>query len=713
MNGNFDLVTKIPYAITVLVSAFLLFIVQPLIAKVILPWFGGSPGVWTISLLFFQLVLLAGYSYAHFMIRFLQPRTQMVVHITLLMIAVLLLPIIPSPEWKPDDPGMPTLRILLLLTSSVGVQYFMVTTTAPLVQAWFARDIPGYSVYRLYALSNVGSIVALVSYPFVIEPGLTLLTQQVIWSWGFGLFVVASGYCAIRQWNNSTSRIERSVPANSPGGVTLPKGGVKFLWFALSAAGSVMLLAVTNHVSRDIAVIPMLWVIPLSLYLLSFAICFDHEQWYFRRMYAVAFVVITALFALILEGGLGDILQLLNIRGITAEIKFEIILFVAGLFIFCMVCHGELARLKPPPCNLTVYYLSIAAGGVIGGLFVAVLSPLLFEIYLELQIGILVSCLLVMMAWFRDKGCFLYRGRPRWTWALLLAGFATLTTLLAQNVENQLSQPLMVDRNFYGVVRVVERYKNHKMQHRLQLQQSGMTEGIQYVLPQLKSEPTSYYSHQSGIGRLLESYPANTAIRVGAIGLGVGTVAVYGRKGDYYRFYEINPKIIELSHTMFSYLEDSKADIDIIPGDARLSLEREPLQEFDVLILDAFRGDAIPVHLLTSEAFEQYLRHLKPSGVLAVHTSNELLELMPVVWKAAKYNRLEMAYLLNTAEPGKGVNGSEWFLLTRNEEILHRPLIRAAAVRGHKRINTMKRQYADFRMWSDDYSNLFQIMYKH
>jgi hypothetical protein len=267
---KFGLVNKIPFAIPVLVGAFLLFLVQPLIVKVILPWFGGSPGVWTTSVLFFQLVLLAGYSYAHFMIRFLQPRTRMVVHITLLVIAASLLPIIPSPEWKPNDPEMPILRILLLLTSSVGLQYFMVATTAPLVQAWFSREIPGYSAYRLYALSNVGSIIALASYPFVIEPGLTLHAQLIIWSVGFGVFGVASGYCAFRQWKYSTGLIEQGEPAKDPGAFTLPTVEVKFLWFALSAAGSVMLLAVTNHVSRDIAVIPMLWVVPLPMPRVSF-----------------------------------------------------------------------------------------------------------------------------------------------------------------------------------------------------------------------------------------------------------------------------------------------------------------------------------------------------------------------------------------------------------------------------------------------------------
>ena len=674
MSNNSGLISKIPFAITVLISAFLLFLVQPLIVKAILPWFGGSPGVWTTAVLFFQIVLLAGYSYAHIMIRFLQPRTQMVTHITLLVLAVLLLPIIPSPEWKPDDPEMPILRILLLLTSSVGLQYFMVATTAPLLQAWFSREIPGNAAYRLYALSNVGSIIALASYPFVIEPGFTLIAQQVTWSWMFCLFAVASGYCAFRQWKYSSHGIGRDEPAKNHEGSIRSTKGTKFLWFALSAAGSVMLLAITNHVCLEIAVIPMLWVVPLSLYLLSFAICFDREQWYFRRLFAVAFIAVTILFALALDGHSWEILSLLNLEGgSSAVIKFEIILFISGLFIYCMVCHGELARLKPRTDDLTAYYLSIAAGGAIGGVFVAVLSPMLFKTYLELQLGIVVSCLLVMTAWFRDHRWFLFGGSPRWVWASLSVGFFILTILMARSVERELSLPLMVDRNFYGVVRVVEKPGDYEIQRRYELQQAGMVEGRQFLSPSLKNEPVSYFSRQSGIGLLLDSYPENTRLKVGAIGLGVGTVAAYGRDGDNYRFYDINLKIIELAQNMFSYLEQSKATIDIVPGDARLSLEREMPQEFDVLILDAFRGDAIPIHLLTSEAFEQYLRHLKPGGALMVHTSNNLLELMPVVWKASEHYELEMAYLFNRSRPDLGIDWSEWYLLTKNETILQRP----------------------------------------
>ncbi|MBT4519358.1 MAG: fused MFS/spermidine synthase [Halieaceae bacterium] len=711
MAVNSTTLSKWVFATTVLISAFLLFLVQPMMAKTILPWFGGSPGVWTASMMFFQILLVVGYFYAHFLVRYLQPRTQMLLHIALLVIAVSLLPVAPSPEWKPDNPDQPLIRILLLLTSNVGLQYFMIATTAPLIQAWFSREVPGYSTYRLYALSNLGSIAALASYPFIVEPQLSLYMQQIVWSWGFALFVMTSGYCAYRQWRNSVGSV--ATDSTGQGVVARPSSfAVKTLWLALSAAASIMLLAVTNHISRDIAVIPMLWVIPLSLYLLSFAICFDREHWYFRRLFAIFFVFICGMFALVLAGHLEGVLHYFGVTGGPAGTRFEVILFLVGLFIFCMVCHGELARLKPAPDDLTAYYLAIAIGGALGGLFVAVLAPLLFQIYLELQIGILVSCLLVLAIWFRDVDWPLYGGRPRWIWSLLVAGFVGLTILLAENVSYQISEPLMVNRNFYGIIRVVERSEPNGTLTQYKLQQSGMTEGLQFRAPLLKKYPTSYYSTHSGVGRLLKSYPAATAVRVGAIGLGVGTVAAYGRTGDYFRFYDINPKIIELAGSVFTYLKDSKANIDIIPGDARLSLERESPQAFDVLVLDAFRGDAIPVHLLTREAFEQYLRHLKPGGVLAVHTSNEFLDLMPVVWKAAAHYGLNMAYLRNKADRRRGILWSEWFLLTRDESVLHKPLIRSAAQRWQEPLTQKMAYYSDFQMWTDNYSNLFQIMYR-
>jgi len=700
---------KFPFALTVFVSAFLLFLVQPLIAKAILPWFGGGPGVWTTAMLFFQAVLLAGYMYTYLIIRFLDSRTQMMLHICLMLAAVLLLPLTPSEAWKPDGSGYPEVRILLLLAATVGLQYFMLATTAPLVQAWFSRVIPGYSTYRLYALSNVGSIIALASYPFVVEPALTLHTQEELWSWGFVIYVTGCSYVAVKQWKDAAKNAgHRASREAGRAGIAGPARGDRFFWVALSATGSIMLLAVTNHVCQDIAVVPFLWVAPLSLYLLTFAICFDREKWYFRGVFAVLFILaVTALG--VTPQYLPAVLDSLGLHAL--EIKLEILIFFAGLFVICMVMHGELARLKPHSGYLTSYYLMIALGGMIGGLFVALAAPVLFDIYLELQIGIVAACLLAMAAWYRDGNWGLAHGRPRWIWILLLAGFAILTGYLQRDMIDLLARPIIVTRNFYGVVRVTERFTGNTYQHRYLLQQSGMTEGLQFAAPSRRHLATAYYGPSSGVGLALKAYRESASLRIGAIGLGVGTVAAYGRFGDYFRFYDINPEIVGLAENFFTYLNDSMADTDIVVGDARISLEREPDQEFDILILDAFSGDAIPVHLLTKEAFEIYLRHLKPEGVLAVHTSNQSLDLTPVVLKLAEYFGLEIVSLRNGLQPRVGVLWSEWFLLTHNRKIIENPSVRAAAARQEAVLRNKAEKYANFRMWTDNYSNLFQVMY--
>ena len=702
-----------PFALTILLSAFLLFLIQPLIAKEILPWFGGGPGIWTTCMLFFQTLLLAGYAYAHLVIRRLGPRTQMMLHVMLLIAAILLLPVTPAPDLKPDAADHPALRILLLLFSSVGLQYFVLATTAPLLQAWFSRAISGYSAYRLYALSNVGSIIALAAYPFVVEPALTLRAQETAWSWGFALFAAASGACAYSQWRRATTGDpaveERREIGRRPVDEAEPSWGVKALWFALAAGGSVMLLAVTNHVCQDIAVIPLLWVVPLVLYLLTFAICFDRERWYFRRFFAFAFVIAVAMMSVTLHH-LPQILTALEVKSRTLELRLEIGVFLAALFICCMVCHGELARLKPASRYLTSFYLLVSAGGAAGGLFVALVAPFLFDIFLELHLGILLCATLALVAWFRDRTWSLARGRPRWAWICLVVGLVVLGESLRRHAAHELTGPLVVTRNFYGVVRIVEREAHIPRRHRYILQQSGMTEGLQFSSERMRRIPTSYYGRRSGVGAVFSNFPAEPPLHVGAIGLGVGTVATYGRDGDTFRFYDINPAIVDLARTRFTYLDDSPATITVVLGDARIALEREPPQNFDLLVLDAFGGDAIPLHLLTQEAFEIYLRQLKPDGVLAVHTSNDSLDLTPVIATLAEHFELDIAWTQSRGDQRFAVVYSEWFLLTRNAAFLKAPAILAISL-TERELDRRLGEYGDFRIWSDNYSNLLQVLY--
>jgi hypothetical protein len=687
--------TKLPFAVTGFTSAFLLFLVQPLIARGILPWFGGGPGVWTTCMLFFQVLLLAGYAYAHLVTRLLTPRIVMFLHPLLLLAAIWLLPITPPEALKPEGADRPEWGIILLLASSVGLQYFLLASTTPLLQAWFSRAIPGYSTYRLYALSNVGSLIALAGYPFVVEPALTLRAQEAAWSWGFGLFAVACSYCAIAQGRvGAGSAPPRATDESRNEDEAAPTPGRRLLWLTLPAAASVLLLAVTNHICQDISVIPFLWVVPLSLYLLTFAICFDREKWYSRGVFGVGLVVAAA--------GMSVALHHLEL-GIGAEIT----IFVTGLFVCCMACHGELARAKPPSRYLTSYYLMIALGGALGGVFVAVVAPLLFDFFLELHVGILACCLLVVVAWLADGRSFLRRDGRRWVQACLLVALLVLGESLRRHADELRSTPLLVTRNFYGVIRLTELGRPGVPWHGLLLLQSGMTEGLQFTSDESRRLPVTFFGPRSGIGLTFATLSGKKPLRVGAIGLGVGTVAAYGKEGDTFRFYEINPAVADLAESHFTYLADSPAHHEIVLGDARISLERESPQDFDIIILDAFSGDAVPVHLLTREAFEIYLRHLRPGGVLAVHTTNESLDLAPVVWKAARHFGLGVARIEDDKKGQFGILRSDWFLLTEDESFLQVPTVQDRA----DPLAPREEELASFRMWTDNYSNLFQLLY--
>ncbi|MCX7008217.1 MAG: ferrichrome ABC transporter permease, partial [Kiritimatiellaeota bacterium] len=369
------------YALTIFVGAFLLFQIQPLIGKYILPWFGGGPGIWTTCMLFFQVLLLGGYAYAHFLSRLFKPRTQAIVHFVLLGVAVALLPIIPADAWKPHSGDAPVLHILALLAACLGLPYFLLSATSPLMQQWFSRTHPGASPYRLYALSNVGSLLALLSYPFYFETHFTRQTQAALWGWGFATFVVCCGLCVWLQWRKTDSAV-RAIEAQelaSPETAQRPALRSRVLWLLLPACASVLLLATTNKICQDVAVMPFLWIVPLGLYLLSFVICFDSPRWYVRPPFLVA----------LLASGYGICWAMA--QGIELALWKQVGIYSGALFVCCMVCHGELYRLKPAPRHLTSFYLMIAVGGALGGLFVAVAAPLLFSDFYELHLG-LVLC---------------------------------------------------------------------------------------------------------------------------------------------------------------------------------------------------------------------------------------------------------------------------------------------------------------------------------
>ncbi len=676
------------YAATILVSAFLLFQVQPLISKAILPWFGGSPAVWTTCMLFFQAVLFAGYSYAHLSERALGRTSRLVVHLGVLLAACLMLPVTPDAAWKPDDSSEPTWRILALLGVTVGLPYFVLSTTGPLVQAWFSRSFPGQSPYRLYSLSNIGSLTALLSYPFVFEPRWNVPVQGWMWSAGFVLFAMLCAAGAWQVWrvgelpatfvaSGSPSPATKNVPAWRP-----------VLWVALPAFGSLTLLATTNHVCQNVAVIPFLWVVPLSLYLLSFIICFDHERWYHRGAWGLFTAALT-----LLAAAWGDL---------TWDLPFvaELAVYFGAMFGVCMVCHGELVRLRPDPRHLTAFYLLISAGGALGGLFVSLVAPVVFDTFFEWTLalaggGALAAGLLWLHA--RSNGV-----RAAWRVAAP-CGAAATCGLMAVLYAGESSENRTVSevRNFYGETAVVERALDEPLDRDFALISGHTIHGVQFVDPSKRELPTTYYSHESGVGRVLRALAEKPDLRVGAVGLGCGTLAAYARPGQCYRFYEINPEMERVAREHFSYLKDADGTVEVVLGDARLSLEREEPQHYDVLVLDAFSGDSVPAHLLTAEAFEVYQRHLAPDGVVCVHITNHYLDLEPVVRGVAQENGYDVVRIQLPGDYDLQLFRSNWMILTNNDELLAR-LRAGPTIPLDLDVPPV--------LWTDNASNLFEIL---
>lgn len=676
----------IPFAATTFVAAFLLFQVQPLIAKYILPWFGGGPGVWTACMLFFQVALLAGYAYAHLLTRLTRPALQAVVHVGLVALALFTLPITPGAEWRPDTPESPVQRILGLLVASVGLPYFVLSTTGPLMQSWFSRTHPGRSPYRLYALSNVGSLLALLSYPVLFEPWLSRFTQASTWGWGFAAFALCLAACALQLFGVAPERAGGTTGAATADEAPTPT--TVLLWFALPACASVLLLAVTNTICLDVAVVPFLWVLPLSLYLVSFILCFDSPRWYNRRAYGYALVVCAALACVALA------------VGHRFPLVVQIAVFSATLFTCCMICHGELYRLKPPARGLTLFYLMLAAGGATGGVLVAIVAPRIFSSYAELPWGLwLMSVLLVLV--HKRAGTTIGKGARRLpAWAAASVGTIVLGAALVAGAGSGRSELLHATRNFYGVLEVRE-WTAPGSGVRLRGLYHGTTmHGVQLQPPDNPLQPVGYYEKGSGVELAFSRFPRQNERRIGVVGLGLGTLAIHAHETDIVRFYEINPEVERLARSMFTFLDRARASVEIVLGDARISLENEPPQRFDLLVLDAFTSDAIPVHLLTREALAVYVRHLQPDGALLFNITNRHLDVESVVRTAAA----ELGFRTVTIRGSGGVRGSaelDWMIVSHNPVLLDDPAIAGRASRPRAR---------SVVLWTDDHSSLLQVL---
>ena len=759
------------FALAIFLSAFLLFQVQLIVAKQLLPWFGGTAGVWNTCLVFFQLLLLAGYGYAHAIMARLSKPLLVRTHIAMLAASVTLLtvfaflwrsPIYPSDNLRPETVTSPVWHILMLLSVSVGLPFFLLSTTGPLLQAWFTHTHRGTSPYKLYALSNLGSLLGLLTYPLFFEPNLSLRHQGRVWALAYLLYVSVCVLCALR-FAQASEENEVSFAIGQEDGIAdvKPQLGQRLLWFGLASCGCVLLLSVTNLICQEIAVVPFLWVLPLSIYLFSFVLCFHEKPLYLRGLFHIAFAL-AAVWAGI------EFLQGNRVRVLAQIGWFGLLLFVA-----CMVFHGELANLKPSPRHLTSFYLHIAAGGAFGTVLVGLVAPHLFPSIWEFQLGLWISGLVVAAALWRDRNSWLHK-HPRWLasavvlavlgaadyigvsvtilhtdplYLHVLLGVSAVATLVLiavgprtpdrrpillqlavlcgwvlfgmlfwLQVHREINRAVVMSRNFYGVLRV--EYDQPIREHHALLEKHGLTlHGAQLQAPGSRRKPTLYYGPGSGIGLLMLNRSAgegaktdNPRLRVGVIGLGVGTLAAYGQPGDYMRFYEMNPEVVRLAkgeQAAFAFLADTAADTEVMLGDGRISLERELAagtpQKFDVLAIDAFSSDSIPVHLLTREAIKIYLGHLRNDrSILAFHISNRSLDLSPVLAGLAEQYHLGLVRVLSLAPEGEAEIPSDWILMAADPAALKTPVLLQ-----HAKPLQLSRPAT---LWTDDYSNLLQVL---
>jgi hypothetical protein len=753
--------TGLPFALAIFLSAFLLFQVQLLLGKEILPLFGGGSAVWIVCVLVFQLLFLAGYGYSHNLATRIPIRKQVIVHGFILAASAVLLivmgvirstPIGPGSNWRPLPAANPTWTIAQLLTGAIGLPFFLLSATSPLLQHWYTEVVPEGSPFRLYALSNVGSLLGLLSYPFLIEPHLGLGAQGWAWDAGYGLFLVFYVFSA-----RSVAR--SAAPANTPTHTagSIPRAGsigwkLRLFWIGLGAYASVLLLATTNLICEDIAVSPLLWVLELSLYLVSFIICFESDRWYRREIFH-PLLVVTVVFAILVALPNGEYSFLIRLAA-----------FSAALFAGCMVCHGEAARSRPGAESLTEFYFSIAAGGAVGGIVVSLMAPWIFPNYWEYPLGVLACLAVVSFVAARDPSSWWYTGRaslalvmlaaavllgptilsplwgeaarlPRWTVACAAAflaaaairyaiersrsttaaapflvrgasriAFALLAAGLLIPQKAALYQVIASSRNFYGVLSEVR----VDQENYLALRYGNTLHGFQYQDSQRARTATGYYGQNSGANIAIRNWPQHP-MHVGLVGMGVGTLAALAQPGDVYRFYEINPDVYKLStgkHPDFTYLRDSPGRMEVVLGDARLSLEREAaqgdLQKFDVLVLDAFSSDAIPMHLLTREAFAVYQQQLRgAASVIAIHISNQTLDLRPVLAGIAHEFGFHAVRVYPLVPTGP-FSQSDWILLSRD----------AASLSGNELVQHSEPFPVDVRpiFWTDDYCDLFHTI---
>jgi SAM-dependent methyltransferase len=663
------------YALTIFLSAFLLLVVEPMAGKQLLPTLGGSSAVWTTCLVFFSVVLLLGYLYAHWISSFFDPRRQAVIHILILTLALLSLGI----HIRPTAAAVsyhPALTVFQVLTTVIGLPYLALSATTPLLTAWYAESFAGRSPYRLFALSNFASLLALISYPVLIEPQLTMKQQTGWWSAGFLVFAVLCGAIA---WQGRNRRLPPQ-----PEKVALT-GHPEPFWFLLALGGGMMLTAITSHMSANIAAIPLLWVPPLALYLLTFILAFQGAWRPLRQSMLRWVLVAVASMAYALR----------DIRTIV-PIMVSIPLFLIGLFLVCFFLHGELYARRPVTAGMTRFYLVVSTGGAAGTLLVGVIAPLVLRANYDLACTLVVVALIALAATWQDGWGL------RMIW---MAGTVAAIVVVSTQIRQYDDDAVALMRNFYGTLRVRETHLPPQSDTDRQLLNGTIEHGAEWFAPQFRGMPLTYYAPDSGLGLAMRLCCGAGSKRVGVIGLGTGTVAAYGDAGDVIRFYEINPLVERLARAWFTFLHDSPARIDVVLGDARLSLASEQPQHFNVIVVDAFSGDAIPVHLLTQEALALYRRNLQPDGVIVFHVSNQYINLEPVVAGLAADAGLEAVSVHSHGDEQNGYYYSDWILVTANQALLSQPEIVNNGFPTPLESNV--------RLWTDNYSSVFPLLKWH
>lgn len=676
------------FATTVFLSAFLLFQIQPIVAKMILPWFGGSSSVWSTCIVFFQSVLLLGYGYVHWLNERISRARQPIVHAVLLVLSLATLPVAADAAWKGTTLEYPSLAVLAVLAVACGAPYLLLSTTGPLMQVWYARvgvtSGDGSKTYRLYALSNLASMLALISYPVLIEPALAVQAQANVWSVGYAVFALAALGAAWLAWRavRDGATDPTADPTTAAEDAPRPGWGELALWIGLSATASILLLSMTRHLTQDIAPVPLLWVLPLSIYLLSFILCFDAPKYYVRKLFLVLLPI--------------SFIALDRVHDVYTWVPLLVAVTCVSLFVFCMVCHGELVRRKPPVRHLTLFYLMLSIGGALGGTLVGLVAPSIFNAYYELPIGLVLCATLILIVLWKELSR---------VWRVVLLVLLVLYAYRMASISfAYVDGYRAVVRNFYSQTRV-EQVVDEGLGPRRFMLHGRINHGEQYLDEKLRRLPTAYFCERSGIGRVFRSLPTDRPRKMGVLGLGIGTLAAYGRPGDEMRIYEINDQVLDLARSEFTYLADSAAKIVPVLGDGRLMLEREPDQQFDVLAMDAFSGDSVPTHLVTVEAIREYFRHMRPDGYLIFNITNHYLDLRPVMAAAAaELGKVALAYEVKSVAKDELCRKSNFAIIVDKSRLDNLPEL----LRDFERLEPRP----GFKPWTDNFSNLIGILKK-